>query len=329
MKKIFITVLVLLLLVAGFVIFNILHTPPQPGTVPAAGSTQSVQGKIAYAVFQSGTYYIYVMNADGTAATKLTSCGSGECFPSWSHDGTKIAFQRSENGVGIYVMNADGSNVKRLSPTPGQDVRPSYSPDGTKIIFTHVVAQDPNGGVPTTELMTMSAADGSNRTTIIPAPTGGGFSVEAHYSPDGTKIVFMRAIPGVGQHVYVANADGTGITQLTHEGVNGDPNWSPDGSRISFGSNREGGGKLNVFTMKADGTDVQQITHFVPPYEAGDTSWSPDGKYITFEWDINGKGQSDPSAHAEVWVVHSDGSGQPMSTGQTCAGVGCAPRWQP
>lgn len=295
-------------------------TPPVPSGTPS--------GTIAYVVRQGGVNYIYSMNANGTGAKKLTSCGEGECFPSWSFDGTKIAFQRSENGVGIYTMNADGTNVKRLSPTPGQDVRPSFSPDGTKILFTHVVAQDPSGGVPTTEIMTMSATDGSGRATIIPVVAGGGYSVEAHYSPDGKKIVFMRATPGVGQHVYTVDANGTGLKQLTTTGTNGDPHWSPDGSRISFGSNREGGGKLNIFTMKADGSDVKQITHFIPPYEAGDTSWSPDGAYITFEWDVDGKGQSDPNVRAEVWIVASDGSSEPFSTGQACSAVGCAPRWQ-
>ena len=62
--------------------------------------------------------------------------------------------------------------------------------------------------------------------------------------------------------LFRVNVDGTGLTQLTNDPSNHlDPVWSPDGSRISFGSDREGGGKLNIFTMKAD-ADVQQITHF-------------------------------------------------------------------
>jgi Tol biopolymer transport system component len=159
-------------------------------------------------------------------------------------------------------------------------------------------------------------------------PDAGTFNIEPRYSPDGSKFVFMSGRDH-GQHIYVANTDGSNIKKITDKGANGDPFWSPDGSRISFGSNREGGGKLNIFTMKPDGSDVKQITHFLPPYESGDTSWSPDGKYIVFEWDVDGKGQSDPNARAEVWIVPSDGSGEPVSTGQPCAGVGCSPRWQP
>lgn len=54
------------------------------------------------------------------------------------------------------------------------------------------------------------------------------------------------------------DVDGTGLRRLTdgaNNGANnGDPVWSPDGARITFGSDREGGSKLNVFAMNADGS---------------------------------------------------------------------------
>ena len=73
------------------------------------------------------------------------------------------------------------------------------------------------------------------------------------------------------------NSDGTGLRRLTFGANNGDPAWSPDGAKISFGSDREGGNKLNIFAMNADGGNVVQLTHFDVPCEAGDTNWSPDG----------------------------------------------------
>ncbi len=320
--------MVLVFLVGAFVIFHSLTSPSQSTSTLQPTSTNNalalgVKGKIAYTVKGNSENFIYVMNADGTGATKLTSCGNSECFPSWSPDGTKITFQRQESGVGIYVINADGSNLHRLSPTPGMDVRSSWSPDGTQIIFSRVVKQSNDGGTPETALMVMNA-DGSNTRTIL---SNGTFNIEAHWSPSGS-IVFMGGAGGKNQ-VFTVNPDGSNLKQLTFNSIAGDPNWSPDGTHISFGSPMEGGGKLNIYTMKADGSDVKQITHFSPPYEAGDTSWSPDGKYITFEWDVDGKYQSDPNVKAEVWIVPSDGSGEPVSTGQACASVGCSPRWQP
>jgi len=55
---------------------------------------------------------------------------------------------------------------------------------------------------------------------------------------------------------------------------NAEPVWSHDGAHISFGSDREGGNKLNIFKMDPDGSHVVQLTQFDVPYEAGDTSWS-------------------------------------------------------
>ena len=58
--------------------------------------------------------------------------------PSWSPDGTRIAFSRLAPGMSneINVMNADGSNVQRLTSDYGRDVDPAWSPDGTKIVWT-------------------------------------------------------------------------------------------------------------------------------------------------------------------------------------------------
>ncbi len=299
-------------------IFGLLHPTPVQADLP----TPAI-GKIAFVKRINDENHIYIMNADGTDVGHLANCLSGECYPSWSPDGTQILFERHQDGAAIYVMNADGTNQRRLSPTPGRDVRPSWSPDGSKIVFTHVVTPS-DRGIPDTEINVMNS-DGTNVKTIL--ASSGTFNIEPRWSPDGSKIAFMSNREG-GQHIYTMDPDGANVKKITHDGANGDPSWSPDGSRISFGSNREGGGKLNIFTMKADGSDVRQVTHFLPPYESGDTSWSPDGQKIVFEWDVDGKGQSDPNARAEVWIVNADGTGA-ASTHQECAAVGCAPRWQP
>ena len=80
---------------------------------------------------------IYVMNADdGANLTRLTFSPFTDWFPSWSPDGTKIAFMSSrDENFEIYVMNADGTNPVNLTNHPGSDGHPSWSPDGTKIAF--------------------------------------------------------------------------------------------------------------------------------------------------------------------------------------------------
>jgi len=229
----------------------------------------------------------------------------------------------------VYTMNADGSNLQRLSPTPGRDVLPGWSPDGSKLVFAYIATPPTSANqLPESNIMVMNA-DGSNRKTIY---SNGGFNMEPRWSPDGSKIVFMcgPTDPGTeGVEICVMNSDGTDVQKLTDGlAAYGDPHWSPDGSKIAFGSNIEGGGKLNIYVMNADGSNMKQLTHFAPPYEAGDVGWSPDGTKMAFEWDINGTSQSDPNAHAEIWVMNADGT-DAATTGQTCSDVGCAPRWQP
>jgi Tol biopolymer transport system component len=284
------------------------------------------KGTIAFVNRDLGINHIYLMEVDqafkGFNARRLTAHVESEDYPSWSPDGKSIAFQRGLDGSAIYVIQADGSGERRLSPVPGFDVTPSWSPDGTKIIYVRLSGPVIPGVMPKTEIR-ITNLDGTGDHVILPAT---GFSVEPRWSVNN-KIVFM-GYRNSYMHILTMDTAGMTIQQLTTEGNNGDPAWSPDGTRISFGSDREGGDKLNIYTMDANGSNVFQLTHFDVPYESGDTGWSPDGKMIAFEYDIGGKKQSDPNAYAEIWMVGSNGS-NPVSTRQPCSGVGCAPRWRP
>jgi Tol biopolymer transport system component len=101
---------------------------------------------------------VWVANADGSDAKKLTDGPGRSAGPAWSPDGGRIAFtsDRDMNGdcffhdcTGwngeIYVMNADGSDPKRLTDDPGDDASPTWSPDGTRIAFSAL--RNVEGGV--------------------------------------------------------------------------------------------------------------------------------------------------------------------------------------
>ena len=96
--------------------------------------------KILFSSTGDGNYEIYVVNADGSAVSRLTNNSAYDLQPVWSPDGTKIAFDSDRDGntvanTGIYVMNADGSGVRRLTD-PGGDYGAAWSPDGSQIAFT-------------------------------------------------------------------------------------------------------------------------------------------------------------------------------------------------
>src|SRR5205814_2334939 len=84
-----------------------------------------------------GNFEIYVMHADGSAPTRLTSSPGADVQPTWSPDGRQIAFTSHRDGnAQIYVMNADGSGQTRLTNTPGDNRDPSWSPEyGTSSAF--------------------------------------------------------------------------------------------------------------------------------------------------------------------------------------------------
>ena len=96
--------------------------------------------------------------------------------------------------------------------------------------------------------------------------------------------------------IYLMNADGSGVMQLTHDPSNDThPDWSPDGTRIAFTSLRDGNGEIYVI---ADGSNAARLTD--NPAFDGLPAWSPDGTRIAFT--------SLRDGNSEIYVMNADGS---------------------
>src|SRR6266566_4874148 len=163
---------------------------------------------------------------------------------------------------------------------------------------------------------------GACREPAAPVRSAVGGPLFSNVLGDGLKgtIPFSGDDGNGNSEISIMNADGTGLTQLTHNAFNNfAPAWSPNGQQIAFYSDRDGDNE--IFTMNADGTGETQLTDNV--FNDFGPIWSPDGKQITFNSDRNGS--------FEIFTMHPDGSGvtQLTNTAGVANVVDIDPAWSP
>ena len=142
--------------------------------------------------------------------------------------------------------------------------------------------------------------------------------------PPALLVIFARASADFSNDLYTVDSDGSNLLRLTDDtfshSVN--PHWSPDGSRISFGSDLPAGSALEI--INADGSGRATLNSPSPAsifYGSGGEKWSPDGTRLAFAY-IAGWGQS-----GDVCVINADDTGfhclgNPLELNQT-------PEWSP
>jgi Tol biopolymer transport system component len=144
-------------------------------------------------------------------------------------------------------------------------------------------------------------ADGSHERVIFVALK---WMIRIHrptWSPDGSQLVFSELgmqFSSVERHVYVINADGTGLTGLSGAHDDSLPEWSPDGTQIVFVT----GGV--IATMNVDGSGR---TELATPGTSSWPTWSPDGAQIAFQ----SRSAGNP---ADLYVMDADGTNQTQLT---------------
>jgi len=249
-------------------------------------------GEIAYVCFDGKFDQICLMNGDGTRQQQLTNIAATNFYPSLSPDGRQIVFSSNRTGIfELYSMDGQGENLTQLTDHIGNLYAPAVSPNGNKIVFTResgsqqdiwVMRSDGNNPRPLTndggnidptwspngeqiaftsnrngsnQIFTMNSNGDNPRPINIPeAPKIGG---RVSWSPVEDRLAFYGG-PSGDRNIYLVDLDGRNLLQLTSDGDNLAPSYSPDGTWLAFTSFRDGNNE--IYIMAEDGLNQTRLT---------------------------------------------------------------------
>lgn len=289
--------------------------------------TISPSEKITFADYRSDKYgwEIFTMNSDGTHVTDVTKSASRDVWPTWSPDGTKIAFGSTREWHGmrsIYVMDADGQNVKCLTSEVTDCEFPSWSPDGQKIAYCSSKLASHGTEFMALDIFVMDP-DGSNKIAVT---QHGAITTNTcpSWFPDSNRIAYVSNRGGLWK-IYSVNIDGSDAKQYDvcinnqcgmkyPAGQFPRISVSPDGASIAF-DYISGLGRQDVYVLSIHNGEIINLTHEMTGNNYT-PCWSTDGKRIAFSSEItNGTG---------IFIVDIEGNNMPKFTNQ----YGYFPVWQ-
>lgn len=276
--------------------------PPRPPGHPIAYVSQGL----------AGNDDVFLLSANAASDDNLTNFTAYDSWPSWSPDGTQLAFESNRSDplfTEIHVLTIVGHAVTRLTNDSGfADAQPAWSPLGNRIAF---VSDRDSAGY---DIYLMN----TNGTGVTRLTTDSANATQPAWSPDGAQIAFATdrdGPPGVGE-IYVMDSSGLNPVNVTSSAANDlTPTWSPDGLKIAFMSNRDSA-TFAIWVMDANGANLSRITPTA--IQCGVPSWTPDGLRLAFECD------------ADIWVANADGTGltQITRSGNQQRSE-TIPRWKP
>ncbi len=289
------------------------HTPTIDSTETPTPEIESDAGTIVFSSKRGGNgdyYNLYLMKVDGSfEPTQLTNSFANDDHPTWSPDGTQIAFVSDQDGNSeIYILNIDSSDLVRLTNNDAQDRSPQWSPDGSQIVF-----QSDRGG--NLDIYTMKI-DGSDPIPLTDDP-----AIDRHpsWSPDGNQIVFISRRDG-NLEIYTMNADGSNETRLTQTNTSENyPFWSPDGSQFLYYSVEEESNNFDIYVLDVNSSIPMRLTDISDSDEWYPT-WSPDGTKIVF--------LSTRDGNQEIYTMNADGTGEATRLTNNSADDD-TPQWKP
>ncbi len=269
--------------------------------IQAAAKPPGTNGKIVFNADNSitGQEQVYTVDPDGTDLKLLASdTEAGQ----WSPDGTRIAIGGGslDFDTGILTDLSLGTLYPDLFLGCG-----TWSPDGARFACEGGFIDPSLQGV-----YTLRSGDGGDLQRVTSDP--GGDDCPGDYSPNGKRIVFVRANDSVFA-LYTVKLDGSELRQITPNGMAINFNcgsWSSQGNEIVFSAHVPSSDRSTIWVVHSDGSGLQQVP--VPgcgglgsdPTSIGcfNPSWSPDGQKIVF-------GRQPGQGQRDLYTVDADGSG--------------------
>jgi Tol biopolymer transport system component len=351
-------------------------SPPEAADYSPAWSPQGDRIACASGSGEAGKADVYVMAPDGTGRRRVAENGGWPCFAA---DGRALFFHSKRGGRwSVWRVGLDGSGPERVTPPDVDAHCPAASAEGRRLVAT--VDRGGHRQVALIDLDSRSVTDLTDEPTdhwnpsLSPdgkvvayhqtSPGASAPNVEPWGEPPGTGLRLLRlagAFPafspdghrlaltgGSFGRLDVMNADGS-ARKTIHSGSSRalfSVSWAHHGDRIAFSQGpvfQGPGGKVEILTVRPDGSDLKEITH--DPANDGFPSFSPDGKQLVFrsgrsgqknlyvmdadgsdvrrltegkwtdtmcDWSPNGEWiafASDRGEGFEVWLVHPDGTG--------------------
>ncbi len=284
------------------------------GPSPATANPIQQNGQIAFELYNQipDNSLVTVMDPNGTDVVTLAS-PAPFASPHWSPDGTRIAGTVPDSSeLAGAVVNVDTGDVVPI-PNPDGLFMDCFlwTADAKRLACNSYNPDDESYGI-----YTLRVSDGSGLRQITADPVFN--DIPGSYSPNGKRLEFARFTDDGPVGLFVINANGTGLKQITPPGamIDGDRfgDWSPQGNNIVFAQHANADVKNSIWVVHTSGSGLREI-HFDSPTPCGgafadpnsrgcfDPTWSPDGKKIAFI--VN-----EPAGEGEsVYTANADGTG--------------------
>ena len=246
------------------------------------------------------TVGIFLISPDTGERRRLTSPANAftDSLPKFSPDGSQVAFVRERGGLSgdVFSVQVRGGEPKKLTSFDGAIAGLDWSSDGKQIIVAALTQEAAN-------LWRVDLVEGKRERLN---QFGSGDSFSATVARHGDRLAYVYAVDNTNvwqlRLTSPTQRSGTATRLISSTRTESGAQYSPDGKRIAFVSDRTG--SAQIWTCSSDGSNPAQLT-FLKANDVGSPRWSPDGRRIAFD--------SSASGLEGIYLISADGGApQPL-----------------